>query len=246
MTVRRLRHALLTRSSAVIAMWPIAPGRVRVGRALLVAVIPGTIAALVFAGAMSSSFENAIALPQESESIPWTALVFLLPLAAACAVVVGARVARFIKEHDVGMTSNAGLRLRFETIYKEHIVPRRPLPGIEQVAREFEMHRKTMQHLLANMQTALAQAADQILNQPPVAPRRFVPLSTAEAVLRYANDFLPSWAGAISIDLIPVVLVLLLTVAHSAMRRDAAFGLSRPTRYAQGRQRGFVQPATSS
>jgi hypothetical protein len=73
---------------------------------------------------------------------------------------VAARVARFIKEHDVGMTSNAGLRLRFESIYKDQIVPRRPFAGIEQVAREFEMHRKTMQHLLANMQTALAQAAN--------------------------------------------------------------------------------------
>ncbi|GGA36869.1 hypothetical protein [Pelagibacterium lentulum] len=69
---------------------------------------------------------------------------------------------------------------------------------------------------------ALAQAADEILSQPAVEPRRFVPLSTAEAVLRYASDFLPSWAGAISIDLLPVVLVLLLAVAHSAMRRDAA------------------------
>lgn len=69
---------------------------------------------------------------------------------------------------------------------------------------------------------ALHGAAQAIIDQPRVEPRRFVPLSTAEAVLRYAGDFLPSWAGAISIDLMPVVLVLLLAVAHSAMRRDAA------------------------
>lgn len=68
----------------------------------------------------------------------------------------------------------------------------------------------------------LSVAADEILAQPGVAPRRFVPLSTAEAVWRYAGDFLPSWAGAISIDLLPVVLVLLLVIAHGAMRRDAA------------------------
>jgi hypothetical protein len=72
---------------------------------------------------------------------------------------VAARVSRFIKEHDVGTTSNAGMRLQFESIYREHVQPRRPFPGMEQSAREFEMHRKTMQHLLANMQTALAQAA---------------------------------------------------------------------------------------
>ncbi|RDE09657.1 hypothetical protein [Pelagibacterium lacus] len=68
---------------------------------------------------------------------------------------------------------------------------------------------------------ALSQAAQAIMAEPAVQSRRFVPLSTAEAVIRYASDFLPSWAGAISIDLLPVVLVLLLAVAHSAMRRDA-------------------------
>src|SRR5439155_26524684 len=55
---------------------------------------------------------------------------------------------------------------------------------------------------------------------PPVEPARFQPLSTAEAVLRYAGDFLPSWAGAISIDLMPAVLVLILCVVHAAIRRD--------------------------
>lgn len=69
--------------------------------------------------------------------------------------------------------------------------------------------------------TALSAAAQTIIDEPRVEPRRFVPLSSAEAVLRYASDFLPSWAGAISIDLLPVVLVLLLAVAHEAMRRDA-------------------------
>src|SRR5690606_7294212 len=47
------------------------------------------------------------------------------------------------------------------------------------------------------------------------------PLSAAEAVIRYWNDFVPSWAGAISIDLLPVVLVLVLMVVHDAMRREA-------------------------
>ena len=74
---------------------------------------------------------------------------------------------------------------------------------------------------VAAQSQALATAADQILAQPPVAQRRFVPLSAAEAVLRYWSDFIPSWAGAISIDLLPVVLVLVLMVVHDAMRRDA-------------------------
>ncbi|MDF2619230.1 MAG: hypothetical protein K0S00_1889 [Xanthobacteraceae bacterium] len=67
---------------------------------------------------------------------------------------------------------------------------------------------------------ALSQAADGIIGDGPVQPARFQPLSTAEAVLRYAGDFLPSWAGAISIDLLPAVLVLALCVVHAAIRRE--------------------------
>ncbi len=68
---------------------------------------------------------------------------------------------------------------------------------------------------------ALAQAADDILAEPKVESRRFVPLSSAEAVIRYAGDFVPSWAGAISIDLLPAVLVFVLAIAHRSMRREA-------------------------
>lgn len=69
--------------------------------------------------------------------------------------------------------------------------------------------------------SALSTAADKIIGSGPVEPARFQPLSTAEAVLRYAGDFLPSWAGAISIDLLPAVLVLILCVVHAAIRREA-------------------------
>ncbi len=55
---------------------------------------------------------------------------------------------------------------------------------------------------------------------PKVEPIRFQTLSPAEAVLRYAGDFIPSWAGAISIDLMPAVLVLILCVVHAAIRRE--------------------------
>jgi hypothetical protein len=75
---------------------------------------------------------------------------------------------------------------------------------------------------VAAQSAALTAAADEILAQPRVEPRRFVPLSAAEAVIRYWSDFIPSWAGAISIDLLPVVLVLVLMVVHDAMRREAA------------------------
>lgn len=80
---------------------------------------------------------------------------------------------------------------------------------------------ETVRNSVAAQSAALAQAADEILAQPKVVPRRFVPLSPADAVLHYWSDFIPSWAGAISIDLLPVVLVLVLMIVHDAMRREA-------------------------
>ena len=73
---------------------------------------------------------------------------------------------------------------------------------------------------VAAQSAALSGAADEILARTPVEPRRFVSLSTPEAVLRYARDFLPSWAGAISIDLLPAVLILILSVVHAAIRHE--------------------------
>ena len=67
---------------------------------------------------------------------------------------------------------------------------------------------------------ALASAADEILRRKPVTPERFQPLTPPEAVLRYAGDFLPSWAGAISIDLLPGVLIFILIIVEGAVRRS--------------------------
>ena len=67
---------------------------------------------------------------------------------------------------------------------------------------------------------ALSRAADEILEREPVVPPRFQPLSPPEAVLLYARDFLPSWAGAISIDLLPAVLIMIMTVVEAQIRRD--------------------------
>ncbi|MDW6023517.1 hypothetical protein SAZ10_17340 [Mesorhizobium sp. BAC0120] len=74
---------------------------------------------------------------------------------------------------------------------------------------------------VATQANALSQAAQAIIGDGPVEPARFQPLSSAEAVLRYASDFMPSWAGAISIDLLPAVLVLILCVVHAAIRSEA-------------------------
>lgn len=68
---------------------------------------------------------------------------------------------------------------------------------------------------------ALASAADEILNREPAHPPRFQPLSPPEAVLVYAGDFLPSWAGAISIDLLPAVLIFVMVIVEGQIRHQS-------------------------
>ena len=95
-----------------------------------------------------------------------------------------------------------------------------------------------VQGAVAAQAKALASAADTVLKLPPVTPTRFEQISSAEAVLRYAGDFLPSWAGAISIDLLPAVLVLILCVVHGAIRREG-----EPTIAAQDMTAGQMMAA---
>jgi MFS family permease len=78
----------------------------------------------------------------------------------------------------------------------------------------------TIRASVAAQSAALSEAASEILAQPDVEERRYVPLSAAEAVLRYAGSFLPSWAGAISIDLLPAVLVGMMAIVQASIRRD--------------------------
>jgi hypothetical protein len=68
----------------------------------------------------------------------------------------------------------------------------------------------------------LAAAAAEVAAAPPVEPVRFTPVSSAEAVILYADQFVPSWAGAIAIDLLPMVLVLILAICHQSTRTTQA------------------------
>ena len=65
----------------------------------------------------------------------------------------------------------------------------------------------------------LSEAADKVLAAPPAVVPRFTPISTAEAVLLYWRDFVPSWAGAIAIDLLPAVIVFMQSIIFAAIRR---------------------------
>lgn len=95
-------------------------------------------------------------------------------------------------------------------------------PGL--AARQTEIVGRVEQ-AVRNQSAALAAAADEILNRDPVVPARFQPLSSPEAVLLYAGDFIPSWAGAISIDLLPAVLIFIMTIVEGTIRRNGGVDL---------------------
>jgi hypothetical protein len=72
--------------------------------------------------------------------------------------------------------------------------------------------------VLGQRADTLRQAAEQVIARPAPPETTYTPISTADAVIRYAGNFVPSWAGAIAIDLLPAVLVLILAVTQSAIR----------------------------
>ncbi|MGY6549141.1 MAG: hypothetical protein ACXIU7_09055 [Roseinatronobacter sp.] len=72
--------------------------------------------------------------------------------------------------------------------------------------------------VLGQRAASLEAAAAVVMAMPAPAEATYAPITTADAVLRYASDFVPSWAGAIAIDMLPAVLVLIMMVAHGAIR----------------------------
>ena len=72
--------------------------------------------------------------------------------------------------------------------------------------------------VLQQRATTLQTAAEAVVAMPPPAETTYTPISSADAVILYARNFVPSWAGAIAIDLLPAVLVLILAVTQTAIR----------------------------
>lgn len=72
--------------------------------------------------------------------------------------------------------------------------------------------------VLAQRAATLERAAQAVLALPPPAETTYTPISSADAVILYARNFVPSWAGAIAIDLLPAVLVFILSITQSAIR----------------------------
>lgn len=90
-----------------------------------------------------------------------------------------ARISRYIKEYDIGLTSSAGRRNWMESMYVQYIKTRQPFSQMEQMQREFEVYRKLLQNLVNNMTTVNAfaqqegeQRAKQVLARVRASARR--------------------------------------------------------------------------
>ena len=72
--------------------------------------------------------------------------------------------------------------------------------------------------VLAQRANTLETAAQAVQALQPATDVTYTPISSADAVILYARNFVPSWAGAIAIDLLPAVLVFILAITHTAIR----------------------------
>lgn len=76
--------------------------------------------------------------------------------------------------------------------------------------------------VLGQRADTLRLAAEGVIAMQPAADTIYTPISTADAVIRYAGNFVPSWAGAVAIDLLPAVLVFILAITQAAIRGGKA------------------------
>ena len=67
-------------------------------------------------------------------------------------------LSRSVKEIDVGTTSGAGQRHKFDDIYRNYVATKTSFPGLGQAVIDFESHRKTVQNVVASAQASLAKA----------------------------------------------------------------------------------------
>ncbi|KIN60420.1 hypothetical protein Z945_1391 [Sulfitobacter noctilucae] len=72
--------------------------------------------------------------------------------------------------------------------------------------------------VLAQRANTLERAAQAVMAMSQPTETTYTPISSADAVILYAGNFIPSWAGAIAIDLLPAVLVFILAITQTAIR----------------------------
>jgi len=92
------------------------------------------------------------------------------------------------------------------------------LPAADTLRGEQQATVASVLNLLSQRADTLRIAAEGVIAMPAPADTTYTPISAADAVIRYAENFVPSWAGAIAIDLLPMVLVFIVAITQAAIR----------------------------
>ena len=96
-------------------------------------------------------------------------------------------------------------------------------PGLDGRTEEFKETQdqmiKTVEEKVLNTAEKLKAAAKEIMDRENPQRTSFTSISRADAVIRYADNFYPQWAGAIAIDLLPAILVFILAITQSVIRK---------------------------
>ncbi|MEM1388500.1 MAG: hypothetical protein AAF748_14830 [Pseudomonadota bacterium] len=93
------------------------------------------------------------------------------------------------------------------------------LPEVSEISGEQSSTIASVLTVLTQRAETLRQAAEAVTSMPAPADITYTPISAADAVILYAGNFVPSWAGAIAIDLLPAVLVFIVMVVQAAIRQ---------------------------
>jgi len=69
------------------------------------------------------------------------------------------KLARNLKDYDIGFTSAAGQRTWFEETYKTYVESKTPFEGMEQAFRDYQIYHKSLQTLNTSIKSAVQYAA---------------------------------------------------------------------------------------
>ncbi len=93
------------------------------------------------------------------------------------------------------------------------------LPELNTLRGEQQATVASVLNVLSQRADTLRVAAEGVIAMAPPAEITYTPVSAADAVILYAGNFVPSWAGAIAIDLLPAVLVFIVAITQGAIRQ---------------------------
>jgi hypothetical protein len=94
------------------------------------------------------------------------------------------------------------------------------LDGQTQATREIQADViNSVQKSITARSDTLRSAAQQILDDHQSKGPVYKSISSADAVILYAQHFYPQWAGAIAIDLLPAILVFILAITQNVIRK---------------------------